>query len=97
MSCINWFTTYIKKSPFPEEINRTITGHTADYHFAPTPTSFDNLKKEGIRSKDILITGNTVIDTLFESVSKVEMNPFILSKDKVCPSERKYPDTFFSP
>ncbi|MDO6605139.1 non-hydrolyzing UDP-N-acetylglucosamine 2-epimerase [Arenibacter palladensis] len=64
--------TYNKKSPFPEEINRTITGHIADYHFAPTQTSFDNLEKEGIASKNILITGNTVIDALFESVSKVD-------------------------
>ena len=65
--------TFNKKSPFPEEINRTITGHIADFHFAPTQTSFDNLKKEGIASKDILITGNTVIDALFESVSKVDI------------------------
>ena len=64
--------TYNKKSPFPEEINRTITGHIADYHFAPTQTSFDNLQKEGISSAAILITGNTVIDALFESVSKVD-------------------------
>ena len=63
--------TYNKKSPFPEEINRTITGHIADYHFAPTQTSFDNLRKEGISEKEILITGNTVIDALFESVSRV--------------------------
>ena len=63
--------TFNKKAPFPEEINRTITGHIADYHFAPTQTSFDNLKKEGISEKNILITGNTVIDALFESVSKV--------------------------
>ncbi|MFC2148537.1 non-hydrolyzing UDP-N-acetylglucosamine 2-epimerase [Bacteroidota bacterium] len=65
--------TYNKKSPFPEEINRTITGHIADYHFAPTQTSFDNLKNEGIAVKDILITGNTVIDALFQSVSKVDL------------------------
>jgi len=63
--------TFNKKAPFPEEINRTITGHIADYHFAPTQTSFDNLTKESISEKDILITGNTVIDALLESVSRV--------------------------
>lgn len=64
--------TFNKKSPFPEEINRTITGHIADFHFAPTQTSFDNLRNEGISKDSILITGNTVIDALFESVSKVD-------------------------
>ena len=64
--------TFNKKSPFPEEINRTITGHIADYHFAPTQTSFDNLLREGIKKESILITGNTVIDALFESVSKAD-------------------------
>lgn len=64
--------TFNKKSPFPEEINRTITGHIADYHFAPTQTSYDNLLREGIKKESILITGNTVIDALFESVTKVD-------------------------
>tara|TARA_R110000737_G_scaffold266025_1_gene273670 strand:- start:13961 stop:15082 length:1122 start_codon:yes stop_codon:yes gene_type:complete len=64
--------TFNKKSPFPEEINRSITGHIADYHFAPTQTSYDNLCKEGISKENILITGNTVIDALFDSVYKVD-------------------------
>ncbi|TMM53793.1 UDP-N-acetylglucosamine 2-epimerase (non-hydrolyzing) [Maribacter algarum] len=64
--------TFDKKAPFPEEINRTITGHIADYHFAPTQTSYDNLTRESISENDILITGNTVIDALFESVSRVD-------------------------
>ena len=64
--------TFNKLAPFPEEINRTITGHIADYHFAPTQTSYNNLEREGINSKNILITGNTVIDALFESVSRVD-------------------------
>ncbi|WP_289042507.1 UDP-N-acetylglucosamine 2-epimerase (non-hydrolyzing) [uncultured Zobellia sp.] len=64
--------TFNKKAPFPEEINRTITGHIADYHFAPTQTSFENLRNESIKSNNILITGNTVIDALFESVSRVD-------------------------
>lgn len=65
--------TYNKKAPFPEEINRTITGHIADYHFAPTQTSHDNLKREGVAEENIVITGNTVIDALFESVGKVNL------------------------
>jgi len=64
--------TFNKKAPFPEEINRTITGHIADYHFAPTQTSFENLRRESIAEKNILITGNTVIDALMESVDKVD-------------------------
>ncbi|AKA36078.1 non-hydrolyzing UDP-N-acetylglucosamine 2-epimerase [Flagellimonas lutaonensis] len=64
--------TFNKYAPFPEEINRTITGHVADYHFAPTQTSFDNLINEGIQEKSVTITGNTVIDALFESVKRVE-------------------------
>ena len=63
--------THNKRSPFPEEINRQVTGRIADYHFAPTVTSEDNLIKEGVKSENILITGNTVIDALFESSDKV--------------------------
>ncbi|WP_150452385.1 non-hydrolyzing UDP-N-acetylglucosamine 2-epimerase [Arenibacter lacus] len=65
--------TFNKKSPFPEEINRTITGRVADYHFSPTQTSYDNLCNEGIQKEHILITGNTVIDALQHSVSKVDV------------------------
>ncbi|MFH6603652.1 non-hydrolyzing UDP-N-acetylglucosamine 2-epimerase [Maribacter algicola] len=64
--------TFNKHAPFPEEINRTITGHIADYHFAPTKNSFDNLIKEGISESSILISGNTVIDALIQSVEKVD-------------------------
>jgi UDP-N-acetylglucosamine 2-epimerase (non-hydrolysing) len=64
--------TFNKQAPFPEEVNRTITGHIADYHFAPTQNSFDNLKREGIADADILISGNTVIDALIESVDRVD-------------------------
>lgn len=64
--------TFNKKAPFPEEINRTITGHIADYHFAPTQNSFDNLIREGISDSNILISGNTVIDALIQSVDKVD-------------------------
>ena len=53
-----------KYSPFPEEINRKLTGHMADYHFAPTEKSKLNLYKEGI-TKNIWVVGNTAIDSLF--------------------------------
>lgn len=52
-----------KFSPFPEEANRKITGHLADYHFAPTPRAVNNLKSEGIFDH-VWSVGNTVIDAL---------------------------------
>ena len=61
-----------KLCPFPEEINRQVTGRICDYHFAPTETSKNNLLKENIEKDSILVTGNTVIDALFHSVSRVE-------------------------
>ncbi len=64
--------TYKKDSPFPEEINRQITGRIADFHFAPTKASQLNLLNEGVKLNKILITGNTVIDALHESVDKIE-------------------------
>ena len=70
-----------KSSPFPEEINRQITGRICDYHFAPTETSKKNLLKENISDKSILVTGNTVIDALLKSVEKVNKNPSKLILD----------------
>ena len=64
-----------KLSPFPEEINRQITGRICDYHFAPTETSKKNLLNENISADSILVTGNTVIDALLRSVEKVNENP----------------------
>lgn len=55
--------TYNKYSPYPEEMNRVLTGNIADLHFAPTKTNAKNLKRENI-SQDIYITGNTVIDAM---------------------------------
>lgn len=63
--------THDKRSPFPEEINRQVTGRLADYHFAPTLQSKDNLLKENIDANNIIVTGNTVIDALLESAQKV--------------------------
>jgi UDP-N-acetylglucosamine 2-epimerase (non-hydrolysing) len=59
-------------SPFPEEMNRQVTGRIATYHFAPTTKSQENLLKENILKENILITGNTVIDALLESSNKVK-------------------------
>ena len=57
-----------KYAPFPEEINRTLTGVLADLHFAPTPTARDNLLREGVKKEDIYVTGNTVIDALLATI-----------------------------
>jgi UDP-N-acetylglucosamine 2-epimerase (non-hydrolysing) len=68
--------TFNKRSPFPEEINRSIAGRISDYHFAPTETSKLNLINENISSKNIVVTGNTVIDALNYSALKVTSNSF---------------------
>jgi UDP-N-acetylglucosamine 2-epimerase (non-hydrolysing) len=68
--------TFNKKAPFPEEINRVLTSHIADIHFAPTETAKENLIKEGVPDNRIMVTGNTVIDALLESVDKVRMSTF---------------------
>ena len=70
-----------KLSPFPEEINRQVTGRICDYHFAPTEISKSNLLKENISENSILVTGNTVIDALLKSVKKVNENPSQLIQD----------------
>jgi len=70
-----------KYSPFPEEVNRQIVGRICQYHFAPTEESKQNLLKENIEEKLILVTGNTVIDALFESVDKVQQNPSSFIKE----------------
>ena len=64
--------THNKTSPFPEEINRQLTGRLADFHFAPTEKAKQNLLSEGTDPSTIYITGNTVIDALLYSKDKVE-------------------------
>jgi UDP-N-acetylglucosamine 2-epimerase (non-hydrolysing) len=64
--------TYKKLSPFPEEMNRQITSRIADYHFTPTNTATQNLLNDGVASKAIIETGNTVIDALFWTINKIE-------------------------
>ena len=61
-----------KRSPFPEEMNRQVTGRIADFHFAPTEQAKQNLLSEKVSENTILVTGNTVIDALLESTSRVE-------------------------
>lgn len=58
-------------SPWPEEMNRQLTGRIATYHFAPTPLSRENLLREGVVEDKITVTGNTVIDALYWVVNKV--------------------------
>ena len=64
--------THNKFSPFPEEMNRQLTGRLADLHFAPTQQAKKNLLDEGISEKIIFVTGNTVIDALLLAKDKVE-------------------------
>ncbi len=63
--------TFNKYAPFPEEINRSLTGRIADVHFAPTKAAIENLRKEGI-VKDVILTGNTVIDSLLDAVKLID-------------------------
>ena len=60
--------TYDIYSPFPEEMNRQLTGRIANLHFSPTQRNYDNLIKENINADKIYITGNTVIDALSTTV-----------------------------
>jgi UDP-N-acetylglucosamine 2-epimerase (non-hydrolysing) len=62
-------------NPWPEEINRQITGRIATYNFSPTPLSRDNLLAEGVDSKNIYVTGNTVIDALHLALNNIETTP----------------------
>ena len=62
-------------SPWPEEINRQITGRIATYHFAPTPLSKANLMAENVEEKKIMVTGNTVIDALHIVTEKIGNDP----------------------
>jgi UDP-N-acetylglucosamine 2-epimerase (non-hydrolysing) len=60
--------TQNKYSPYPEEMNRKLTGAIADLHFSPTDTSKTNLLAEGVNQENIFVTGNTVIDALLATV-----------------------------
>ena len=68
--------TFNKRAPFPEEINRSIAGRLADYHFPPTDRSKENLVNEAVSEESITITGNTVIDALLFSVDKLQQQNY---------------------
>lgn len=72
--------TYNIYSPYPEEVNRQITGRIATYHFAPTELSANNLRMEKVPPQNIIVTGNTVIDALHLTLQKIE-NDSSLMKD----------------
>lgn len=80
-----------KYSPFPEEMNRQVTGRIADYHFAPTEQSKQNLLVENVLDDSILVTGNTVIDALLESTVKVNSieNPEIEKLKSIVDKSKK--------
>lgn len=63
-------------SPWPEEMNRQLTGRLSTYHFSPTRKSKQNLLDEGIKSEKIIITGNTVIDALFIVLNKIKKDKY---------------------
>jgi UDP-N-acetylglucosamine 2-epimerase (non-hydrolysing) len=62
-------------SPWPEEVNRKVTGAVADLHFAPTQTAADALRAESVAEKSIHVTGNTVIDALMFAQGRVAADP----------------------
>ena len=62
--------SFDKMHPYPEEINRRLISLLSDFHFAPTRQNTEHLKKEGINPDKILVTGNTVIDSLFYIVNR---------------------------
>lgn len=72
--------TFDRKYPFPEEFNRQLTGKIADYHFAPTTLSQNNLIQENTNKQNVLVTGNTVIDALLFGIEKVNTDNFIDSE-----------------
>jgi UDP-N-acetylglucosamine 2-epimerase (non-hydrolysing) len=83
--------THNMLSPFPEEMNRQVTGRVTTYHFAPTIKSEENLIKENVSKENILVTGNTVIDALIDSSKRVEglKNKEIQSLIKIIDLDKK--------
>jgi UDP-N-acetylglucosamine 2-epimerase (non-hydrolysing) len=61
--------------PFPEEMNRRLTGTIASYHFAPTPLAREHLLQEHVDADDIIVTGNTVIDAFLETARRTDLSP----------------------
>lgn len=69
-------------SPWPEEMNRQITGRIASYHFAPTETSRENLLKENVHPDNIHVTGNTVIDALHLVVNELKRDKQLADRER---------------
>jgi hypothetical protein len=69
-------------SPWPEEMNRQITGRIASYHFAPTETSRENLLKENVHPSNIYVTGNTVIDALHLVVNELKCDTQLANRER---------------
>lgn len=69
-------------SPWPEEVNRKLTGTLATLHFAPTKKAKENLLSENIPKDNIIVTGNTIIDTLMMIKNKFLSDPFLAEKEK---------------
>ncbi len=84
--------TYNIYSPWPEEMNRQITGRIATFNFSPTPLSKENLLKEGVSEDKITVTGNTVIDALYWVVDKIK-NDENLNSDLASTLEKAGYDT----
>jgi len=78
-------------SPWPEEMNRSITGRLATFHFSPTEKSRQNLINEGINDSNIIVTGNTVIDALHLVIKMIESGSDILQKIKDTIRNEGYP------
>ena len=71
-------------SPWPEEMNRQITGRISTHHFAPTPLAKQNLLRENVAENQIIVTGNTVIDALYMVVDKIKDDNLL--KEELCES-----------
>jgi UDP-N-acetylglucosamine 2-epimerase (non-hydrolysing) len=80
-------------SPWPEEMNRLMTGRIATYHFAPTPLAKSNLMRENVSEDMILVTGNTVIDALYMVVDKIKNDTALQSQLREVLKEAGYDTT----
>ncbi|MGE5379778.1 MAG: non-hydrolyzing UDP-N-acetylglucosamine 2-epimerase [Methylocystaceae bacterium] len=69
--------TYNKFAPYPEEMNRSLTGRLTDLHFAPTEQARANLLAEGVSQEQIWVTGNTVIDALLQTVGEYDLGSIL--------------------
>ena len=77
-------------SPWPEEMNRKLTGCLTQYHFAPTERGKQNLMNEGVSEKQIFVTGNTVIDALYLMLDKIKKKPELQEELKAIISKKGF-------